>query len=384
MDVASASTVALGRQASRARLWLLDHALPLWEERGVDRDRGGFFERLTLTGVPDEADRRARVAARQVYCFAQSIALGFEGLDTVRHGIEGLLGSALRPDGLIVHRVRPDGTALDSGPDLYDQAFFLLALAKAHPLLPERHLDRVAERVITTLRETFAHRAGGFEDALPSRSPLRANPHMHLFEAALAWIEIAPEVPTWRTLAAEMYDLMKGRFLDPNSGALLEFFEEDWTPVPPDRQALEPGHHFEWAWLLLRWQDLSGIETRAMATRLFELGERHGVDRVRGVAIDTLGWPDFAPRSQEARLWPQTERLKASLTLARTSRGGEKEQALSAAVSASEALERYLSVPLPGLWRDRMKGDGTFVVESAPASSFYHIACAYSELFAGV
>jgi len=43
-------------------------------------------------------------------------------------------------------------------------------------------------------------------------------------------------------------------------------------------------------------------------------------------------------------------------------------------------MQRFFEVPVPGLWRDKMQADGSFVIEPAPASSFYHIACAIDEL----
>ncbi|HEX6866534.1 MAG TPA: AGE family epimerase/isomerase [Caulobacteraceae bacterium] len=39
-----------------------------------------------------------------------------------------------------------------------------------------------------------------------------------------------------------------------------------------------------------------------------------------------------------------------------------------------------METPVPGLWRDRMKADGSFIDEPAPASSFYHIVGAILDL----
>ena len=41
---------------------------------------------------------------------------------------------------------------------------------------------------------------------------------------------------------------------------------------------------------------------------------------------------------------------------------------------------RYCDVPTLGLWRDRVLPDGAFVEEAAPASSFYHLMFAFSDL----
>ena len=43
-------------------------------------------------------------------------------------------------------------------------------------------------------------------------------------------------------------------FIDAHNGALHEFFDADWNPAPGiEGRIVEPGHQFEWAWLLLRW-----------------------------------------------------------------------------------------------------------------------------------
>ena len=58
--------------------------------------------------------------------------------------------------------------------------------------------------------------------------------------------------------------------------------------------------------------------------------------------------------------------------------------ALRARSHAAQGLRRYLDTEVPGLWYDRLKPDGQFVQQSAPASSFYHIVCAIAELGAAL
>jgi mannose-6-phosphate isomerase len=101
---------------------------------------------------------------------------------------------------------------------------------------------------------------------------------------------------------------------------------------------------------------------------LFEVGLR-GVDNNRGVANNAI-WEDFSARHLDARLWPQTEYLKASLALGDT----------AGALAACNGLASYLATPLRGTWRDTMNTDGGFVDEAAPASSFYHILLAILEM----
>ena len=132
---------------------------------------------------------------------------------------------------------------------------------------------------------------------------------------------------------------------------------------------MEPGHQFEWAWLLERWGRVRGdAAALSAARRLFENGLK-GVDAGRKVAVNAL-WDDFSVRDGAARLWPQTEHLKAAVVL------GDEAQA----VRAAEGLAQYLDTPARGAWRDKLKPDGSFIEEPAPATSFYHLIVAILEL----
>ena len=68
-----------------------------------------------------------------------------------------------------------------------------------------------AYRLVETLKREFAHPAGGFREDREGRLKLRANPHMHLLEAALAWLSFDPN-PLWRDLADEIVALVSRSF----------------------------------------------------------------------------------------------------------------------------------------------------------------------------
>jgi mannose/cellobiose epimerase-like protein (N-acyl-D-glucosamine 2-epimerase family) len=137
---------------------------------------------------------------------------------------------------------------------------------------------------------------------------------------------------------------------------------------------VEPGHQFEWAWLLLRWSRAAPGVARQRADRLVELGETHGVHG--GVAVNVLS-DDLTVSDGAARLWPQTERVKAAVYLANVTR---EPRDWSIAASAIAGLLKFLDAGSPGLWHDRLTADGCFVSEPSPASSFYHIVGAIAEL----
>jgi mannose-6-phosphate isomerase len=362
--------------------WLMTDALPLWWERGADHKGGGFYELLSQTGEPLAVDRRARVQARQIYTYATGGRLGWHGpwRAAVEHGLEFFISRYRLPNGLFRTLVHADGLPADDTVWLYDQAFALLALAEASQSLPDRkdEFRAFAGGVIDALAGRRLP-AGGFSEASTSH-PYQSNPHMHLLEACLAWSAIDDD-PVWNDLVDEIVDLCLTKFVDAN-GALHEFFAEDWSFEPTiDGRIVEPGHQFEWAWLLERWARLRGREdARRAAKRLFEIGRTHGVDRQRGVAFDQL-LDDFSVHQHGARLWPQTERIKAAVILAGSAETpDEKAGYLSEATKAISGLKKYLDVPVAGLWRDKLKSDGSFVDEPAPASSFYHIICSIAEL----
>lgn len=352
--------------------WFAAAALPLWASLGVDPATGAFREGLSLEGAPYDPYRRARVQARQVFVFARAARLGIAGpwLPMAERGFEAYAARFERPDGLYVNRCDLQGAVVDARVCLYEQAFSLLALAElcAAKVEPAAMQAR-AERLLAALAG-HRHPAGGFRER--DDHPFQSNAHMHLFEAALAW-QAAGGGGAWGALAEEIATLALERFIDREGGFLREFFDAEWRPAAgDDGRWVEPGHQFEWAWLLQRWWRMrAGLGTLEDARTLFENGLR-GVDRARGVAVNVL-WDDLSVRDGAARLWPQTEYLKAALAM------GQEAEALTAA----RGLARYLDAPLRGAWRDRMRPDGGFEDEPAPASSLYHLALAVFELMAG-
>lgn len=349
--------------------WLTEAALPLWWEKGADHKRGGFHEALDASGEPVEANRRARVQARQVYVYATAGTLGWKGpwRDAVAHGLGFFLEQYRRPDGTFRTVVAPDGSPVDEAAWLYDQAFALFAMAQAAHALPEQRADLAAKaRALLTALQSWRWPNGGFREP-PAQFERQSNPHMHLLEASLAWAAVDDD-PLWGSTADEIVALAMSRFVDAD-GALHEFFSDDWALADGiDGRIVEPGHQFEWAWLMERWARLRGRDdAHAAAMKLFDAGRR-GVD-ARGVATQQL-LDDGSVHDDVARLWPQTERIKAAVIF------GDHEEAAKGVMG----LKLYLDKPIAGLWWDKLRPDGTFVDEPAPASSFYHIVCAIAEL----
>jgi mannose/cellobiose epimerase-like protein (N-acyl-D-glucosamine 2-epimerase family) len=380
------SLAAISLEVSLLLEWLNASALPLWSERGYDRAAGGFFERIDLDGEPCRADkRRARCQPRQIYCYAAAGARNWSGpwQELVQRGFLWFDEVYRRNDGFYGSLSSPDGVMIDDSFDLYNQAFALFAFAHLGVSVPEQRsaMEKKAVALLTGLKTHYAHSVAGFEEGNPSKLPLCSNPHMHMFEACLGWEQVAADPTPWATLADEIANLALTRFIDRKSGALREFFDRDWKPFVGEKgRIVEPGHQFEWAWLLTRW-GLSRNSPSAIvaAERLFQIGVDHGVCQEREVAIMGL-FDDFTISDPIARLWPQTEWLKAAGILAQVHTGERQSYYLGQAVRASKALRKFLATDIPGLWYDKLPPGGQFVVEPAPASSFYHILCSIYEV----
>lgn len=360
--------------------WAQNDALPLWWRVGADHENGGFFDSMTLDGRPTAARKRARVQARQVYVYATAGKLGwFDGAaEAVEHGLKFFIDHYLRRDGLFRTRVNGDGSTADDNWTLYDQAFALFCMAQAASVGVRADQCHTTALILhDKLFEIDKAQGGGFLETYGV--PYQSNPHMHLLEASLAWESVDPAGP-WAALADEIVELCLSRFID-GDGALREFFIAGWRPVEGvDGRIVEPGHQFEWAWLLARWGRIrSCARATDVAKRLYEIGSGPGVDRRRGVVFNQL-LDDYSIHDHAARLWPQTEWIKASAILAEGANDpNEQARYEREARTAAQGLRLYLVTPVTGLWRDKLQSDGTFIDEPAPASSFYHIICALAD-----
>jgi mannose/cellobiose epimerase-like protein (N-acyl-D-glucosamine 2-epimerase family) len=357
--------------AHALRRHLHEELLPFWYERGADRERGGFFNRLlagSLAPAPDPM-KRLLVQARMTWAFAHAARLGGPPLclEAARHGYAFLTERYRdREHGGWYLTTTPEGTPLDRRKDLYAHAFVLLALAGFARATGESAPLALANQTMDLLEARLADpEHGGFFDEgdeswAPRREPRRQNPHMHLLEACLA-LDATGDGPRWCEAAGRILGLFERRFLDRATGTLGEHFARDWSPAKGDAGLVEPGHHYEWAWLLVALGRLGEAEA------LFAFAERHGVAPDRAV-LDEVDRQGRAVRTTR-RLWPQLERVQA---LAALGRRAELEAALD------RTFARYLA-PDPRVWREHLDAEGRDVVDFHPATSVYHIVAALSD-----
>ncbi|TAJ92079.1 MAG: mannose-6-phosphate isomerase [Reyranella sp.] len=362
--------------------WMREQSLPLWATSGFDPEAGRFEEGLTfarerLRQVPI----RLLVQARQIFVYALAEARQWHsGSDAlVERAYAAMRRDYFRPDGHAgwAFSISRDGSVVDPTRDLYAHAFVLLAVASYVRATGKREGLALAHETLTFLdRDMAAPLGGGYLEVLPAREGARRqNPHMHLFEAMLALWECSGD-RLFLDRAEKLFDLFVSRFFQGEQGVLLEYFDAALMPAAGIDAIVEPGHHFEWCWLLRRYEQGTGDgRVPAIVNRLYEHANRNGFDRDR-LIVDEVR-PDGTTAKASRRLWPMTEAIKCNLAEARRGRTGSLESALEL---IQAMYDRFLRDAPRGGWIDRFGEDGSRLGDFMPATSLYHLAGAVDEI----
>lgn len=370
----------LQRDSSAFRAWCVDSALPFWASTGIDARRGGFFEKLNPDGTPiEDAVRRLRVQARQIYVYAHAADAGWlpEGKSIALRGFDYLMDKGHAPDGApgFVHLLTADGGIESPLRDTYDHMFVVLACAWLARTTGDSQIRGVAESTLSFIDEKLTHRDGSLRESWPDALPRRQNPSMHAFELMLALHETI-RWPESLQRAQAIYDRLKSTFIDAQSRRLREYFNADWSPAHGSTgQMSEPGHMAEWAWLLRRFEHISGIGVGRLPHDFLALAHESASSNT-GLLPDETSLDGLVIRST-SRMWPQTESLKGWLAQLEHGVDGAGERVLA----AYQRLKQFYLDGMPnGCWRDQLADDGKTISDHIPASTFYHIFVAAHEM----
>ena len=363
------------------KAWIGGTLVPAWAAAVVDPARPGFIEwmRPDFTPVPGEK-RTTLVTARLIHVFSHAHCLdpAGPGLAAARHGLDFLLNACRGPDGRFRHVVTASGAVLDARSDLYDLAFVLFGLGWYARAAGDRTVLAIADAVAGFIETELADPAGGFAEDTLGTLPRRQNPHMHLLEAFLLLAEVAPG-GAWTGRAEAIVALFRRQLFDRETRSLGEFFDAAWRPAAGEAGALrEPGHHFEWCWLLHHHARLTGDDgARDLADRLFDFGCAHGLapDHPRGAAFDEI---DRAGRVMKPSklLWPQTELLKALIARREFGRGKASDPAMADILGI--IFGHYVDAGT-GRWLNQLDAAGAPIRADVPVRVLYHLMFALAE-----
>ena len=324
---------------------------------------------------------RLIVQARQVYSYALAAQRGwYSGAHEL---VETAYASMVRdfhgrngPGGW-VYTIGRDGRVVDSRRDLYSHAFVLLGIASYVQATKRTEALALANDTLAFIdSHMHAGSAGGYLDSVPAADAIRRqNPHMHMLEALLSLWSVSAD-PHYLARAGEIFGLFTSRFYAPTHGTLGEYYDSALNPAPGATGTIvEPGHHYEWIWLLRWFQRESGRAVQSYVDGLYAHADRHGYDSA-GLVVDEL-LNDGSLRTRSHRAWPITEAIKANVTEAALGRAQSERKAANL---VTLLIDRFLTTDPPGGWIDRLDEKGACSTDFMPASTLYHIVCALDVL----
>jgi mannose/cellobiose epimerase-like protein (N-acyl-D-glucosamine 2-epimerase family) len=355
--------------------------LPFWASEGFMPRLGQFCERTNLKGEPvQDVPLRAMVQARQIFVYTNAERTGemhgggeraLEALDSLlnRYSEDGDLRGGL------AYSISPAGDIVSAVRDSYTHAFALFALASAYRLTKQPKLFQAVEALTAFIDASLADRQGGLFDCYPNPGAVKLqNPVMHMLEAYLALHEAWPD-HGFLDRAADIVRLFREWLFQPGLGVLLEKYRADWTATEPAPGTFfEPGHQFEWAWLLNWFDSLAGTDHRQFSDRLWTTACAQGFGPgwfcLDEVAMD----PTLSKRS--SRAWPYTEGIKAAV-IRREAGDLGADEVVTGLLTTLDAF--FLGRPFPAGWMDRIAANGDPIADVVPTSTLYHLYSAFKE-----
>jgi len=353
---------------TRVQAHFQDVIVPLWQGPGWNAELALPYEALDAAHQPLPPQRyRAMACARQLYVFSSLIgqvpgaevraAALFNSLQRHFHDAE---------HGGWFYSIAPDGQPLDTHKDLYTHAFIVFACAHYWGKVRESSVERVLNAALEVVSRRFATGDGLYEANLERDwqalgcGPLQ-NPLMHLAEAFLATLAVRDDAQVQEALTG-LCSAMHAQFIDPQHGVLME------KPLGAVDNWFEPGHQFEWYFLLESSSLLRGTPLHESLDRTFALTERLGVEQASGAVRATL---DVNGQAKDAtqRIWAQAEYLRA-LTL--------RPDSEAAVLRQLQALQqRFLHAQG---WYECRDPDGEVSRWDMPSTTPYHLATCYHGL----
>jgi len=346
--------------------------VPLWQGPGWNPQLALPFEALDAEQRPLPPQRyRAMACARQLYLFSQLIGdaaapFAQERAATLFRSLQRHFHDA--EHGGWFYSIDADGAPLDRRKDLYTHAFILFACAHYWARVREPLVESVLNAALEVLALRFARGDGLYEASLDQDwSPLGGgplqNPLMHLAEAFLATLAVRDDQAVQDALLT-LCQAMQQHFIEPQHGVMME------KPLGAVDNWFEPGHQFEWYFLLASSPLLRGSALHQSLERAFAFTEQLGVEPDSGAVCAMLELPPQASvKDATQRIWAQAEYLRA-LTL--------RPHRQATLLRQLQALHAHF-LHARG-WNECLDSQGAVSRRDMPSTTPYHLATCYRGL----
>lgn len=356
---------------------LLLRWIPKWHEVFYDPVQRNFHERLSEGFRPVPLGyRRLLTQCRQFAMYSHAVAtgetIGFR--PDLRHHFERICRQFYVPETEGWRfSIDDEGRPKDSSYDLYSISFVIFALGHYYRATHDEDARIIARDTLGFVNRRFRlDGVPGFVEALgqdlnPLAKIRRQNPHMHLLEACLFAADIWDD-EIYGVVANEICGLFSTFFYDGKKNFLCEWFTDTLSPHPEKGHIVEPGHYFEWVWLLHK---RDAERYAGVCEHLLEWANRHGWDEEYGGIYDELS-SDGSVISDTKRIWPFTEAIKANALLLPREKPEVKEERKRRIVAMVSLFARKY-IERRGFWTERLTRDLSPATDFMPGTTPYHV-----------
>jgi mannose/cellobiose epimerase-like protein (N-acyl-D-glucosamine 2-epimerase family) len=360
---------------------LLTRWVPKWHMVFVDAVHNNFYERLARAFTPVlTGQRRVLTQCRQLALYSHaSLEKGLMDCkpDLAKHFADMRRDFHVPETGGWRFSVDDDGKPLDNSYDLYASGFVIFALCHYARATGDEAARSLARSTLDFIDIKFRlPDAPGFAEALdenlqPIPKTRRQDPHMHLLEACLFAHDLWGD-DAYARMADEVVGLFYNYFYNPYTNVLCEWFDANLRPDAAKGTHVQPGHYFEWIWLLKKHAAQRGDASRHDSTcqALLGFANRYGWDDVYGGIYDEIA-PDGAVVTETKRIWPFTEAIKANALMLQTDENTRL--ALKQRMADMVDVFRDSYIQERGFWAERLNRDLSPMTDYMPGTTPYHI-----------
>lgn len=353
---------------------LENNILPFWMNKMEDNEQGGFYGEITGDDeLRSEASKGAILNARILWTFSAAYRLlkKPEYLKTATRAKRYLIDRFYDPEyGGIYWELDYKGNPLDTKKQIYAIGFAIYGLSEYARATGDAEALEYAQRLFEVIEQhSFDPVQNGYLEALTrdwqpiedmrlsdkdENEKKTMNTHLHILEPYTNLYRVWKDERLERQLR-NLIDVFITRILDPQTGHLNLFFEEDWTNK---YRIYSYGHDIEASWLIHEAALVLGDET--VLKRIEPLIVRIAQAADEGLNPDgSMIYENFLDKQKidrELHWWVQAENVVGHINLYQ--HFGD-ESALDIAARCWEFIKAKLIDHEQGEWHWSILPDGT-------------------------
>ncbi len=353
--------------------------LPYWYDTAVDGERGGYLLSADAENpAPPATEKQIVTQARMIWGFAHAHLKGYRDprrdyLKAARQGFEFMVKYLWDPEfGGYFWKTDLAGKPISDRKMLYGNAFVVYAFVELHRAGGGRApLDRALELYRDIQRHCHDAKHGGWGEhytrdwqlitAHDDRIEVEvaglksANAHLHWMEALAELYDVTKDAEAGKSLA-EAIQINATWFYPPEPGKSAFHRHPDWREVTnPKNAGLSYGHNVEFAWLMIRAQEVLGHPPAwDHFHAVMRHGMRYGWDAERG-GLYNRGVGDRPATDRDKVWWVQSEMMAALTDSLRRHHNTEHEAALLKLIAFLNAHQIDRTT---GVWLDTVSETG--------------------------